>query len=39
VSDLIHELSHWRQVTVAPNVGGPSASIPQNVISAIFDDE
>ena len=39
VTDLIRDLSNWREVTAAPGTGGPAASIPQNVISAIFDDE
>ncbi len=38
-ADLIHALSNWRDVTSMPNASSSNASIPKNVISAIFDDE
>jgi hypothetical protein len=38
-ADLIGELSNWRAVAPSSSAKGSSASIPQNVISAIFDDE
>ncbi|MFN0056242.1 MAG: serine/threonine protein kinase [Planctomycetales bacterium] len=35
---LLHDLTHWREVAAAPRAAAES-SIPQNVISAIFDDD
>ncbi len=38
MTDLIRDLGNWRDVTLSVNGSGPDAGIPQNVISAIFDD-
>lgn len=38
MTDLICDLSNWRDVTSAAHTSIVDASIPQNVINAIFDD-
>lgn len=39
VTDLIKDLSDWRNAHVSAPAAGNSPAVPQNVINAIFDDE
>ena len=37
-TELIRDLTNWQGVTSVPNSSGGDNAVPQNVISAIFDD-
>lgn len=39
VTDLLRDLANWRELTGTAPASGADAGIPQNVISAIFDDD
>jgi hypothetical protein len=39
MTEVIRDLGNWRNVTSTATASNADAAIPQNVISAIFDDD